>query len=66
MGLITEIIYKRTMLGKPLSDKLLFLGAVNPYRVMTSKMMRSGLTYKNDNINYKLLVYTVNPLPHTF
>ena len=65
MGLITEIICKRTMLGKPLSDKLLFLGAVNPYRVMTTKMMRSGLTYKNDNIYHKPLVYTINPLPHT-
>ena len=66
MGLISEIMCKRTMLGKPLPDNLIFLGAVNPYRTMTTKMKQSGLTYHGDNSSKaSLLVYTVNPLPHT-
>ena len=66
MGLITEIMCKRTMLGTPLPDSLVFLGAVNPYRTMTTKMKQSGLTYKSEtNTKTSLLVYTVNPLPHT-
>ena len=66
MGLITEIMCKRTMHGKPLPDDLVFLGAVNPYRTMTSKMKHSGLTYHSDSGDKTSnLVYTVNPLPHT-
>ena len=66
MGLITEIMCKRTMLGKPLPDNLIFLGAVNPYRTMTTKMKQSGLTFQGDTkTKSTLLVYTVNPLPHT-
>ena len=66
MGLITEIMCKRTMHGKPLPDNLIFLGAVNPYRTMTTQMKQSGLTYHTDtNEKTSLLVYTVNPLPHT-
>ena len=63
VGLITEIICKRTMFGKPLSERLLFLGAVNPYRTMTDKMKQSGLRYPTDK--KKELVYTVNPIPQT-
>jgi len=63
IGLITEIICKKTMLGKQLSEKLLFLGAMNPYRAMTDKMKQSGLRYPTDK--KKELVYSVNPLPHT-
>ena len=66
MGLISEIMCKKTMLGKPLPKNLIFLGAVNPYRTMTTKMKQSGLTYHSDNKSKSsLLVYTVNPLPHT-
>lgn len=39
--------------------------AVNPYRTMTTKMKQSGLTYHSDTSKASLLVYTVNPLPHT-
>ena len=57
---------KRTMHGEPLPEKLVFLGAVNPYRTMTKKMKHSGLTYHTDNADKSsTLVYTVNPLPHT-
>ena len=40
MQLITEIFCNKTMYGKPIysSDKLRFLGSVNPYRAMTDKM----------------------------
>ena len=65
MGLITEIMCKRTMHGEPLPKNLVFLGAVNPYRTMTGKMRNSGLTYGTSNNKSNLLVYTVNPLPHT-
>ena len=66
MGLIAEIMCKRTMHGKKLPDNLVFLGAVNPYRTMTTKMKQSGLTYYSDNNDKaRLLVYTVNPMPHT-
>ena len=65
MGLITEIMCKRTIHGKHLPKNLVFLGAVNPYRTMTGKMKKSGLTYHSDNKKSNSLVYTVNPLPHT-
>ena len=65
MGLITEIMCKRTMHGEPLPNDLVFLGAVNPYRTMTSTMKHSGLTYHTDSNDKNSLVYTVNPLPHT-
>ena len=67
MGLISEIMSKRTMHGEELPENLVFLGAVNPYRIMTKKMKDSGLTYQNENSNLKSipLVYTVNPLSHT-
>ena len=45
MGLITELMEKKTMQGKPLPDNLLFLGAANPYLKMTKQMINSGLTY---------------------
>ena len=66
MGLITEMMCKRTMHGEKLPDELIFLGAVNPYRTMTSRMKHSGLTYHSDSGDKTSnLVYTVNPLPHT-
>ena len=66
MGLLSEIMCKRTMLGKPLPENLVFLGAANPYLKMTKQMINSGLTYYTDKISKSnLLVYTVNPMPHT-
>ena len=66
MGLLTEIMQKKTMLGKPLPENLVFLGAANPYLKMTKQMINSGLTYYTDKTSkLNLLVYTVNPMPHT-
>ena len=66
LGLITEIMCNHTYLGKKLSDNFVFLGACNPYRILTKKMRESGLVYYNMKEANKLnnLVYTVNPLPH--
>ena len=66
LGLITEIMCNHTYLGKKLDDNFVFLGACNPYRILTKKMRESGLVYYNMKEANKLnnLVYTVNPLPH--
>ena len=67
LGLITEIMCNHTYLGKPINKNFVFLGACNPYRVLTKKMRESGLVYYNLKEKNKLnnLVYTVNPLPHS-
>ena len=55
-----------TYLGKKIKDNFVFLGACNPYRILSKKMKESGLVYYNTKEKSKLnnLVYTVNPLPH--
>ena len=67
LGLITEIMCNHTYLGKKINDNFIFLGACNPYRLITKKMKESGLVYYNMKDKNKLnnLVYTVNPLPHS-
>ena len=66
LGLITEIMCNHTYLGKKINENFVFLGACNPYRILTKKMRESGLVYYNMKETNKLnnLVYTVNPLPH--
>ena len=66
LGLITEIMCNHTCLGKKINENFVFLGACNPYRILTKKMKESGLVYYNMKESNKLnnLVYTVNPLPH--
>ena len=67
LGLITEIMCHHTYLGRKIEDNFIFIGACNPYRLLTKKMRESGLVYYNMNDTNKLnnLVYTVNPLPHS-
>ena len=67
LGLITEIMCNHTYLGKTINENFVFLGACNPYRIITKKMKASGLVYYNTKEKNKLdnLVYTVNPLPHS-
>ena len=67
LGLITEIMCNHTYLGKKINDNFIFIGACNPYRIITKKMKESGLVYYNMTEKNKLnnLVYTVNPLPHS-
>ena len=67
LGLITEIMCNHTYLRRKINKNFIFLGACNPYRVLTKKMKENGLVYYNmKEIGNKLnnLVYTVNPLPH--
>ena len=66
LGLITEIMCNHTYLGKKINDNFVFLGACNPYRILTKKMKESGLVYYNtkEKNQFNNLVYTVNPLPH--
>ena len=66
MGLIAEMMCKRTMLGEILPKNIVFLGAINPYIKKTKKMKQCALIYNNDkSFKSNSLVYTVNPLPHT-
>ena len=67
LGLITEIMCNHTYLGQNIPDNFIFIGACNPYRIITKKMKESGLVYYNMKEKNKLnnLVYTVNPLPHS-
>ena len=67
LGLITEIMCNHTYLGKKINENFVFLGACNPYRIITKKMRESGLVYYNQKETSNILnnlVYTVNPLPH--
>ena len=66
LGLITEIMCNHSYLGKKINDNFVFLGACNPYRVLTKEMKVGGLVYYNTTEKNELnnLVYTVNPLPH--
>ena len=68
LGLITEIMCNHTYLGRKINKNFVFLGACNPYRILTKKMRESGLVYYNMKETSNILnnlVYTVNPLPHT-
>ena len=66
MNLLAEMMLKRTMLGEPLLENIVFLGAINPYIKKTKNMKQYGLVYNNDkSFKSNSLLYTVNPLPHT-
>ena len=65
MGLLSEIFCNHTYRGKTIPDRYIFIGACNPYRILSdkSKNLEFGLYLKNKK--RKNLVYTVNPLPHS-
>ena len=65
MGLISEIFCNKTYRGNPIPDRFIFIGACNPYRILSDKNnnIEFGLNLKNKK--QKNLVYTVNPLPHS-
>ena len=62
MGLLTEIMCKNTIYGKPLDNRYVFIAACNPYRVSKKENFLLNVLYKK-NQKKKNLVYTVNPLP---
>ena len=67
LGLISEIVCHHTLLGRPLSRKLVFLAACNPYRLRSEEQIKTaGLEHKRNTDNpdeYSRLVYRVHPLP---
>lgn len=64
IGLISEIMCKRTLLGKRLKDNLLFFGACNPYKRIPNQIIKEGLKMKED-LGQPKLVYLVKPLPES-
>ena len=67
LGLICEMMTKHTIQGVPISENVVFIGACNPYRKVSSKNQSEseiGLVKKKEQ-HVRNLVYTVNPLPHS-
>ena len=62
MGLLTEIMCKNSIYGKPLDPRFTYIAACNPYRVSKKGNFLLNVLYKK-NQKKKNLVYTVNPLP---
>jgi E3 ubiquitin-protein ligase RNF213 len=73
MGLICEIITKRSLNGSPLHDKIHILAALNPYRRRPKNERTFGLIYKHKKRDQEVpfiddmasLVYRVTPIPST-
>ncbi|CAF1398652.1 unnamed protein product, partial [Rotaria sordida] len=74
IGLFKEIICERTLLGEPLPDNLVFLGACNPQRWRKNKNIHDNIGIKKDpydiqRLNARLgresLIYHVVPIPET-
>ena len=71
LGLISEIMIKKSIYGEKINDNFIFIGTCNPYRIINKKMKQCGLIYqkinnfkKDENINKTPeLIYNVNPLP---
>ena len=71
MGLICEVITKRTLHGKPIRDDIYILAALNPYRRRPKKGKTFGLVYKHKKNSIAPvvtddmadLVYRVTPIP---
>lgn len=64
LGLLSEILCKKTCRNHPINDRFVFIAACNPYRPLLKKRkMDSVLVHKKAITNN--LVYTVNPLPHS-
>ena len=61
MGLLTEILCKNSIYGKPLDKRFIFMASCNPYRISEKKNEDINVLYKIKKT--KNLVYTVNPLP---
>ena len=63
MGLLTEILTKKTYLGNKIPKKFVFLAACNPYRAMGElNKIDHALIHKDQE--KRKLVYTVYPLPY--
>jgi ABC-type multidrug transport system fused ATPase/permease subunit len=64
LGLISDIMCHHSLLGRPLSQNLVFLAACNPYKLRPEEHIKTaGLEGKNITDEYSGLVYRVHPLP---
>ena len=64
LGLLSEILCKKTLRNNPINERFVFIAACNPYRPLLKKRkMDSVLVHKKAPTNN--LVYTVNPLPYS-
>jgi hypothetical protein len=67
LGLISEIMCHHTLFGRPLSKKLVFLAACNPYKLRSEEQIKTaGLEHKSksdESDENSRLVYRVHPLP---
>ena len=64
LGMINEIMCHHTLYGRPLSKKLVFLAACNPYKLRPKEnSTTAGLEGRNKTDEYSELVYRVHPLP---
>ena len=63
MGLISELICYRTILGNSIPKNILFIGACNPYRKITYLRTNNSKVGLENTISRKL-AYRVNPLPY--
>ena len=63
MGLLSEILCKKTYYGKKIPDKFVFLSACNPYRAM-GELNKIDHTLIHKGQEKRKLVYTVYPLPN--
>jgi midasin (ATPase involved in ribosome maturation) len=51
MGLIAEMMCKRTIFGEPIADTVTFIAACNPYREFTKQTFDIGLVKDKENKN---------------
>ena len=64
MGLLSEILCQNSYRGTPINERFVFLAACNPYRLLKGQRKTDEiLLHKRENKN--MLVYSVNPLPHS-
>ena len=64
MGLLSEIFCHSTIRGKPINERFVFIGACNPYRLLSKKNLIDGVLFHKNAVKKKL-VYSVKPLPHS-
>ena len=64
MGLLSEIFCQNTIRGKPIENRFVFIGACNPYRILSKENLIDAVLYHKNSVKKKL-VYSVNPLPHS-
>ena len=65
MGLLTELMTKKTVQGKKVLDFVVFIGACNPYKMRIQNREEEEVGLRSKDHKIRKLVYTVNPLPQS-